>query len=239
MLSCAVVLLASAVSQPAGPPPFVREYAQKVTFFYKSPDPALGPKMLKELLKDENLQHPLFTKDKNYVLMLQATILGDIARSQLKIVREYEAAYTDAKPLGRKVIRRALENCGDAETVKIITGWIADFPDDKTELEALKAQLDDPKRKHVRDRPAKTPDDLDLLWVNFFVTGEYAPVSRILDVFDLKDAKDNEVLKRVARWSFGSNVQQHQKLVEVVLKHKNERPESSKKVIDQTIITEP
>ena len=70
MLSCAVVLLASAVSQPAGPPPFVREYAPKVTFFYKSPDPALGPKMLKELLKDENLQHPLFTKDKNYVLML-------------------------------------------------------------------------------------------------------------------------------------------------------------------------
>ena len=78
-----------------------------------------------------------------------------------------------------------------------------------------------------------------MLWVNFFITGEYAPISRILDVFDLPDAKENETMKRVARWSFGSNVQQHPKLVELVLKNKKDRPEGSKKVIDQTIIQAP
>ncbi len=229
--SFAGVLLASAVSQPPDPPPFVKEYAQTVPFYYKAPDPKLGPKMLKELLKDETLQHPLFKKDNHYVAMLNAALLGDMARGQPKIVREYEAAYADASPDGRKVIRRALENCGDADTVK----WIAD----RKELADLKALLEDPKHKHVRDRQAKTPDELDLLWVNFFITGEYAPISRILDVFDLPDAKENETMKRVARWSFGSNVQQHPKLVELVVKNKKDRPEGSKKVIEQTIIQAP
>ncbi|MFL5341441.1 MAG: hypothetical protein ACJ8F7_14950 [Gemmataceae bacterium] len=229
--SFAAALLVLAPGQSPEPPPFVKEYARAVPYYYKSPDPALGPKMLKELLKEENLRHPLFTKDNNYVLMLNAAVLGDIARGQPKVVREYEDAYADASPAGRKVIVRALENCGDGDTVK----WIGD----RTELAALKAQLEDPKHKHIRDRPAKTPDDLDLLWVNFFITGEYAPISRILDVFDQPDAKENEVMKRVARWSFGSNVQQHPKLVEVVMKHKGERAQGSKKVIDQTIITAP
>src|SRR5207302_367805 len=102
----------------------------------------------------------------------------------------------------------------------------------RPELEALKNHLKDPARKHVRDRPARTPKDLDLLWANFFVTGEYAPVSRILDVFDLPAGKDNEVLKRVARWSLGSNLQQHPRLVELVHKHAKDRREGSRKVID-------
>ena len=85
----------------------------------------------------------------------------------------------------------------------------------------------------------KTPDDLDLLWSNFFITGEYEPVARILDVFDLPDAKENEVLKRVGRWSLGSNLQQHPKLVELVRKHTAERPKESRKVIDELIVPTP
>jgi hypothetical protein len=61
-------------------------------------------------------------------------------------------------------------------------------------------------------------------------------VSRILDVFDMPAAKENEVLKQVARWSFGLNVQNHPKLVELVRKHKKDRPAGSQKVIDETII---
>ena len=119
--------------------------------------------------------------------------------------------------------------------------WINDskFADQKAELVALKAHIEDPKRAHVRDLPVRDPKDLDLLWANFFVTGEYAPVSRILDVFDLPNDKENERLKQVARWSFGSNVQQHPKLVELVLKHKKDRPAGSQKVLDELIVTAP
>jgi hypothetical protein len=237
--SYAVLLTVSLVGQPMESPPFVREYSKTGTYYYRSPDPQLGPRMLKELLRKENLEHPFFVKN-DQVLLLIGAQLGDIAAGHAKIVREYEAAYADATTKGRRVIVRSLTNCGDRETVKRVDAWLADRPGDlRPELEALKKHLEDPKRKHVRDRPAREPKDLDLLWANFFVTGEYAPVSRILDVFDLPDARETQVLKRVARWSLGSNLQQHPRLLEIVQKHKKERPDGSRKVVDELILTFP
>lgn len=231
------LLLAAVVAQAPELPPFVKEYGKVGTFYYQKPDPKLGPKMLQELLRKENLEHPFFVQ-RSEVLMLIGAQIGDIGAGHPDIVREYEAAFVDTSAAGRKVIIRALTNAGDKDTAKKVDEWIGDkkFADQKSDLEALKKHIEDPKRQHIRDRPAKEPLDLDFLWVNFFVTGEYAPVSRILDVFDLPAGKENDVLKRVARWSVGSNVQQHQKLVELILKNKKDRPEASKKVIDEIII---
>jgi hypothetical protein len=229
--------LLAAIAQPPDLPPFVKLYSQASTFYYKNPDPKLGPKMLTEFLKKENREHPLFTKDDHVPFLIGAQI-GDMAAGHPEIVREYEKTFPDAPKIGRRMIIRALTNAGDKETAKTVGGWIKDpkYADLKPDLEVLKSHIEDPKRVHVRDVPAKTPEDLDFLWVNFMVTGEYAPISRILDVFDLPDAKDNAVLKRVARWSFGSNVQQHPRLVELVLRNKKDRPATSQKVIDETII---
>jgi len=240
LTSPVLLLLAAGVGQPPDLPNIIKEYGRIGTYYYQDPDPKVGPKMLKELLKKENIEHPFFAK-RNEVPGLLGAQIGDIGTGKPEIVREYEAAFADATPAGRKVVIRALENAGDKDTAKKVGEWIKDakFAEQKTDLEALKKHLEDPKRQHVRDRPAKEPKDLDLLWANFFVTGEYAPVSRILDVFDLPAAKENEVLKRVARWSFGSNVQQHPKLVEIVQKHKKDRPVGSQKVIDESIIVVP
>jgi hypothetical protein len=239
------LLTAGLVAQPpADLPPVAKQYQKEMTFYYQSPDPKLGPKMLKDLLKDENLGHPFFAKRPD-VLTLIAAQLGDIAAGKPEVVREYEAEFAAAPAAGKKVIVRALMNCGDKETLKQVSNWLGDKKnadlkaDLKADLEALKKHLGDPKRKHARDLPVKEPKDLDLLWVNFFITGEYDPVSRILDVFDQPDAKENEVLKRVAKWSLGSNLQQHKQLVEIVQKHAKDRPEGSKKVIGELILTVP
>jgi hypothetical protein len=236
LLACAVAL-----NEPAADlPPFVTKYTKTVTFYYKSPDPELGPKLLKELLKKENIEHPWFV-GKDNVLMLNGAVFGDIAAGHPKIVRQYESAFVDAPLAGRRIILRALMNCGDPETTKHVAAWLADerYSDCRAALDELKKHLDNPKRQHVRDRPARTPDDLDLLWINFFVTGEYAPISRILDVLDLPDAKENEIMKRVTKWSVGSNLEQHAKLVELVQKHLKERPEASRKVLNELISSLP
>jgi hypothetical protein len=238
--TCWLLLSASLIAQPDNLPPLFKTYAPKMTYYYKSPDASLGPKMLKDLLKEENIGHPFFDKNA-HVLTIIAAQLGDIAVGKGAIVRQYEAEFALAPASGRKVILRALATCGDKETAKQLEGWLADkrSADLRADLEALQKHLADPKRRHVRDRPATTPDDLDLLWANFFITGEYAPVARILDVFDLPDAKENQVLKRVAKWSLGSNLQQHPKLVELVEKNRKGRPAGSKKVIDELIIKAP
>ena len=233
-------LTAGVVSQAPDVPPFVQEYSRTATYYYLSPDPKLGPKMLRELLKKEYLEHAFFVRN-DQVLDLIGAQLGDIAAGKPDVVREYEAAFADAPADGRRVVIRALMNAGDRDTVKKVGEWIADpkYGGHKPALQALKSHLEDPKRQHVRDRPAKEPKELDLLWANYFVTGEYAPVSRILDVFDQPAEKGNEVPKRVARFSLGSNLRQHPKLVELVLTHKKDRPAGSRKVLDELILTAP
>jgi hypothetical protein len=227
-------------AQPPDLPPFIKEYGKVGTYYYLSPDPKLGPKMLRDLLRKENLEHPFFVRNAQVLLLIGAQ-LGDIAAGKPEVVREYEAAFADGPPGGRPIVIRALTNAGDKDTAKKVAGWIDDpnYADQKEGLQALQSHLENPKRQHVRDRPAKEPKDLDLLWANYFVTGEYEPVSRILDVFDLPAAKENEVLKRVARWSLGSNLQQHPKLVELVLKHKKDRPAGSQRALDDLIPTVP
>jgi hypothetical protein len=170
-------------------------------------------------------------------LNLFAAQLGDIAAGQPKILREYEAAFGSASVGGQRVIVRVLTNCGDKETVNRVNAWLADpkVTAVRGELESLKKHLEDPARKHVRDRPAQTPADLDYLWCNFFITGEYAPISRILDVLDLPDSPDNATMKRVAGWSLGSNLQQHPKLLELVKTQAKNRPEQSRKVAERLI----
>jgi len=235
-----LLVTALTIGQPNAAPPMFKTYAPLMTYYYKAPDASLGPKMLNEILKPENIAHPFFEKNA-HVLGILAAQLGDIGAGKPEIVRKYEAALQTAPVAGQKVIIGALTTCGDKDTAKQIDGWLTDkrLLPVKPDLEALQKQLADPKRKHVRDRPAKTPDDLDLLWSNFFITGEYAPISRILDVFDQPDAKENEVMKRVAKWSLGSNLQQHPKLVEIVEKNAKDRPEGSRKVINELIIKGP
>jgi hypothetical protein len=230
------LLLAGVIGQATNLPPFVQKYSKLVTSYYKAPNPELGPKMLHELLKEENLTHAWFQKNP-HVLELIAAQLGDIGLKKPAIVRKYDEAFAVAPPAGRRIIVRALMTCGDAETLKELNVWIADPVNTnmRPELQALKGHLQDPKRKQVRDRPARVPLDLDLLWGNFFITGEYAPVSRILDVLDLPDTKQDAVLKRVARSSLASNLQQHPKLVEIVEKHAAMRPAASSKLIAELI----
>jgi uncharacterized protein (TIGR03066 family) len=241
MLAAIVVVLAGGLAgQRADTPPFFREWGQRMTYYYKAPDPELGPAMLKDLLKPENIGHPRLAKDEHLRLLVGAQ-LGDIAAGKPRVVRAYEGAFADATTDGRRVIARALTNCGDKETLERIDAWLDDkrYDDVRPELKALRAHLQDPKRTHVRDRPARSPEDLDFLWVNFFITGEYAPVSRILDVFDRPGAREDEVLVRVAKWSLGSNLQQHPKLVTLVEQHTRERPAGSRKVIGELIVRPP
>jgi hypothetical protein len=236
---CLLLVAASVIAQPNNYPPFVVEHSQAMMSYYRNPDPESGPKMMKELLSKENIDHAWFKTDNGtHALKLMSAQLGDIAIGKPKLVREYESMFAGASPAGRRVIIRALNNCGDKETITKVDEWLKDEKVGvKSELEALKKHLEDPKRKQPRDLPAKTPDDLDFLWVNFFTTGEYAPISRLLDVFD--DPKADDTMKRVAKWSLGSNLQQHPKLVELVQKHAKERPAASKKVIDELIIKAP
>src|SRR5262245_44429182 len=105
--SCLLVLATGVLGQPGDYPPFVKEHVQGMMNYYRKPDAELGPKLLGELLKNENIGHPWFAANEHPLNLISAQF-GDIAIGKPKIVRQYEAAFAGAPPLGRRVIIRAL-----------------------------------------------------------------------------------------------------------------------------------
>jgi hypothetical protein len=193
-----------------------------------------------ESLKPENIDDPWF-KERWDVLEILGTHLGDLAIGDKELTRRYEAAFSTTTDTGRKLIIAALKVCGDETSKEAVADWLnnAAFAPLKNDLEALQRHLKDAKRKHYRDVPVKTPHDVDMLWGNFYITGDYEPVARILDVFDGPDDKETAVLRRVARFSLGANLQRHKKLVELIQKHRKERGAGSEKVLSELILEFP
>jgi len=232
-----VFSIVGAVSaQPPDLPPAVKEYAPFITYYYTNPQPEKAKQMLVDIIKPENLDHPWY-KDRGFVFQLMAANLGDIGYGQVKMVRYYESKFAGAPDGGKRIVIRALQTCGDKTTVERVDKWLADDANAgvKKELAALKAHLADPNRKRSRNTAPKNPPDLDYLWGDYFATGEYAPISRILDVFDLADAPENARLKQAARFSTQSNFQQHPKLVELVKKKLDERGAGSKAAVEEML----
>lgn len=217
-------------------PPAVKEYAPFITYYYTNPQQEKARKMLVEIIQKENLEHPWY-KGREFVFQLMAANLGDIGYGQEEQIRFYQSQFAGALPGGKRIIIRALQTCGDKESLAQAKLWLADEAnaDVKPELTSLVKHLADPKRQRSRDKAPQSPPELDYLWGDFFSSGEYAPISRILDVFDLPDESKHAGLKQAARFSTQSNFQQHPKLVELVKTKLDKRPAGSKRAVEEML----
>src|SRR5438132_1018077 len=150
-----------------------------VSHYYLKPDPQRVPPILDIVLKDLGDQ-----EDVQNVLVGHA--FGHMARGNQKLIRLYESRFLNATDTGRVFLVEALRICGDDLTRDKLEKWSRDpaYKHQQRRLESAVTFLVDRKRRLPRDRPAETPMDLDLLWADFFTTGEYAPVARILDTLD-------------------------------------------------------
>jgi hypothetical protein len=198
--------------------------------YHARPSPDRVCHFLDLALTKDVLQHPAVslwphTRD------LFSHGFGNMARENPKLVRQIEARFAKTAGTGRTVLLRCLRICGDDETVKTLAAWRDDprYADDLAYIETVRKSLTDPRRKRPRDLPAKTPEELDYLWADFFVSGEYAPVARILDVLD--EPKHPAILRKVAEWSLRSNLEQHPRLAELFRAHQRDRPEPTRQLI--------
>jgi len=230
MLYLAILLC---LLQPQQHPPILPE-ATRMMKYYENPDPQRGVKLLKELLKPENLDHPMTSREDGHVLSVLCEQLGYIAKGHPEIVREYEKLFAGTTPTGKYGILRTLRIAGDDQTKKQLDTWLAGEKNEQTlkALEETKRILTAPKREMNRDRAVRTGKDLDMLWADFFATGEYAPISRILDTFESNVPPG---VKSAARWSLESNLKEHPKLVKLIKEHLKERSEANKAEVEKLL----
>ncbi len=160
------------------------EVGKFITYYHRKPEPTRVPEMLTAALKEVSGEPSPFRPDNGPELT--ATAFGHMGKGQPKLVRHYESLFDDSGKQGKTFLLHALRVCGDADTSKRMEKWAGDprNADCKKEIEVARTFLADPKRELARDRAAKTPEDLDLLWADFLVTGEYTPVGRILGVLE-------------------------------------------------------
>ena len=166
--------------------PVPRPEADFLAHYHQKPAPERVPEIL-ALLIDQKAIDSEHNSDAS--LEILGLGFGLIARGNPKLLRLYETKFPTATPAGRQFLLEALRISGDQETVARIKAWANDPAQGKMrpKLEAARKFLEDHDRLLPRQLAARTPIDLDLLWMDFFVTGEYAPVARILDVLDEPD----------------------------------------------------
>ena len=235
-LLCVLAPLTAAGQGPpkVAPPEGAQEIVQYLSTYHSDPKPEKAAGYVEKFVKDKLVEHPFFQAN-DHPLTLTAQGFGHIARTEKDkaLVRKMEGLFGGASDAGKRFLLTALEMAGDADTAARLKDWQKDnahkavVPELKRTLETLSAK----ERKFQRDKEATTPKELDYLWMDFFITGEYAPVSRILDTLDRKH-NPADALQRVAAWSVESNLKQHPRLAKVLREHLKDRPEASRQRLE-------
>jgi hypothetical protein len=217
-----VIGLATAATDPSKEQK-IEEIEQLLTNYHRAPSLEKAAKFFGLLIDEKLIDEPFFDGEQR--LKLTGYSFGLIARGKPKLVRFYESKYPSASKRGRLLLLEALRVAGDQESVRKLDQWREDLGQKKLKpgqwhigfwendpaekhladaIDATRAELEAPVRPMPRDLPASTPTDLNLLWCDFLITGEYAPVSRILDVLDRPDKLRERIGEQLKR-NPGSN----------------------------------
>lgn len=97
-------------------------------------------------------------------------------------------------------------------------------------------------RYDALSKEPSTPADLDMLWAVFSATGNQVAVNKIIDVLGRPSPEKNTegsvkmiMMKGAAKWSLTSNMQQHQRVAEIVKMRRATESGVLKKELDEAI----
>lgn len=112
-----------------------------------------------------------------------------IAEDHPEVVRSYEAQLDEATPNGKVYILSLLGMVGDEHTQSFLNNRFADdaYKDLQQEIADTLERLPATEKIDVLQRSIRSSFDLDLLWIEFQITGNKEPVRRIIRTLDWRD----------------------------------------------------
>ena len=156
-------------------------------YYYKDPQPAEAPRMLRHFLEERVPSDKKFQQDA-HTLKLMAYFFGRIAQGHPNIVREYEKLFLGSSEAAQLVLLTAFSLCGDDLTAGQLRQWLAD-----SELAVNRDWIEQTLDKWEKPLPdpmaldVVNPWVMDQLWMEFFITGETKFVEKIVEVRDGPD----------------------------------------------------
>jgi hypothetical protein len=82
------------------------------------------------------------------------------------------------------------------------------------------------------------PAPLDILWGQFFATGEYAPLLRIISVLEWSQDKNNMerlTIGSMAKWTLANNAQRDKDILDALKRAKTHETKVTAKILDEVI----
>jgi putative NIF3 family GTP cyclohydrolase 1 type 2 len=152
------------------------------TYYYRSPAPKEAPRMFEWWLTHD------FSPSDPVGRLIQGFFFARVARDNPEVVRGYEVVLPKVPHEARLVILEVLSVSGDENTRKFLQDCAANskFGAEKDVIDKILAGPI-PAPLDIFQRPIEGGWDLDLLWIEFFVTGSPRPVLRIVDVLEWPD----------------------------------------------------
>ncbi len=171
-----------------------------MSHYYVDPAPEQAPEMLELFLTQVLPAADPHVQENVGALQVVAYFFGRVAQGHENIVRHYEALMPVVEAQYRGFLLAVLRLCGDKSTRSALLGWLdqSEFPEHDAVITDVLGGMGMTGDSPVIDI-VRTPKDLDLLWVEFSLTGEARPIEKILDVLDQPDRVRDRVMEWLAR----------------------------------------
>jgi hypothetical protein len=194
----------------------LQQFETFVMTYYLDPQPQKAPAMLGIFLKSE-----LFTDEKTcdeHCQKLIAYTFARIAQSEPNLISKYQVMFDKGTDKQRIFLLYVLQSCGNENVKSFLIEKLNDRNYAGIESQ-IKLALDQgiPLKLNVLTRSIQEAGDLDLLWSEFFVSGNSDAIRQIIVTLGWIDTGQvmQKIIGHSARWSLTSNCKQHKKVLKI------------------------
>lgn len=193
-----------------------QSFTRWTTYYYRNPQPGLIPAAIRFMTRKGLLTNPA-------TRFPMVGLLSELFKQNPESLETWSSQWKELKPEQQKLIWSAL--------------WYANTP-------AARKVLNQQNRLHpgagigriltqpppdIYNLPVTAPEQLDYLWAVFLITGDAAPVIKIIENLKLADQKHDLakiMIYGAARWSLTANCRQHPKVLTICRQQIAGQPET-------------
>lgn len=168
------------------------EFNNFTTYYYLNPQPDKAPQTLEYFLRSKLFRDSINTN--GHVIEMFTYFFGRVANINLYLIREYEKHYDSEDKFGKLFLMNIFSIASDEQNKHFFKARLTAETDNEMKgfLEKL---IDMPPLGNKRiTEGVKDYNDLDFMWMDFFVTGDKDPIVKLIDVLSWEDKFKNKLL---------------------------------------------
>ena len=191
------------------------EFNNFTTYYYFNPQPDKAPQALEYFLRSELFRDSINTN--GHVIEMFTYFFGRAANINPYLIREYEKHYDSEDKFGKLFLMNIFSIASDEQNKQFLKVRLTAETDN--EMKDFLEQLIDisPLGSERIARGVKDYNDLDFMWMEFFVTGDKKPIVKLIDVLIWEDRFKNKLLTWISNKHSKKEIRNLNRLLNVAM----------------------